>query len=152
MKLKLFIVVAAVMLIVGCTRGTNASNIEIKPPNYKANFIVNENELPLKKGSYRWEMKNKGTTEVITTDHISPIQQAKQLKMQTFEKGQMIQIQIENDPSYEVIRWIDENTLHYPTVTNNQMQLPNESGEVVYEVRAKWKEGFQSYVIKLNVQ
>lgn len=148
---KLIISFCLILILTGC--GVQKSiETEIEMPDFKANLMVDNQIIRLNKGGFSWSVKNGLQTANVTTDFAGPYQQAQQLEAVSLPAGAEVEIRIETNPEFELIQWLDNNTLHYPTVNENKMKLPVNPGIVVYEVNAKWKEGYQSYVIKIDVQ
>lgn len=150
LRLVSMIVIASVSLLFGCS--DRSGNQEEFPPEKTAAVEVNGSEYPIEKGNFRWTRKKGLETESVTTDHASPNQMAEHLKPIPVKPDQKVRVKIEDNPVRKVYLWNETGKEREIKMDDNQITVPSEKGNYIYEVLAQWKNGEISFTFVAEVQ
>ena len=124
---------------------------ELFPPEKKASIIIDKEAFPMEKGGYQWERKKGLQVEVVTTDHASINQMAEQIVPIPVQVKEIISIELEDKPTYELYLWNETEREQEVSVESDQFTAPEEKGIYIYEVFATWKNGEQSFAFVVEV-
>lgn len=150
---KIIGILFGVLMLTACVNEEFSDSVEeFDIPNFFAN-VENENAIhPLAKGGYSWTEKSSLGERTVTTDHASPNQQAEGMEAILISKGAEVKVSIEDKPELTVFTWTDKGKEKEITVMQNSFHVAEDPGVYVYEIVATWKQGYRSYVLKVEVQ
>ena len=150
---KLVGLLIGVLMLTACVNEEFSDSVEeFDIPNFSANVEIDRVLYPLAKGGYTWTEKSSFGEKTITTDHASPNQQAEGMEAILVSKGADVKISIEDEPDLTVFTWSDKRKENEITVMKSSFQVQESPGVYVYEIVATWKQGYRSYVLKVEVQ
>ena len=149
---KLIGLLIGVLMLTACVNEEFSNSDEFDIPNFFANVEIDNVIHPLAKGGYTWTEKSLLEQRMVTTDHASPNQQAEKMEPIIVAKGAEVKISIEEKPDLTVFSWTDKGKESEITIKNDSFHVASEPGVYVYEIVATWKQGHQSYVLKVKVQ
>ncbi len=141
-------------MVTGCSNGEDqAGKADTDfPPSMTGLILVDETEYEMEAGGYRWERKKGSEIEVVQTDAASPNQIAEEFEAIQIKPKSPIDIEIEGDPDISVYLWNKEGKEKAVPVHNNELSVPSESGQYIYEVVATWSTGEVSYTFVVDVK
>ena len=145
---KLVGLLIGVLMLTACNGTERISVEEFDIPDFFANVEIENVIHPLAKGGYTWT--EKGST--VTTDHSSPNQQAEEMGSILVSKEAEVKVSIEDQPDLAVFTWSDQGKENEIDVMQNSFHVAETPGVYVYEIVATWKQGYRSYVLKVEVQ
>ena len=146
---KLISLLFGVLMLTACVYEEFIDSVEeFDIPNFFANIEINNVIHPLAKGGYSWTENGRS----VETDHASPNQQAEGMEAILVAKGAEVKVSIEDKPDITVFTWTDKGKESEITINNNTFHVASEPGVYVYEIVATWKQGYRSYVLKVEVQ
>ena len=150
---KLIGLFLGVLMLTACVNEEFSDSVgEFDIPNFFANVEMENVIHPLAKGGYSWTEKSSFGGRTVVTDHASPNQQAEQMEAILVAKGAEVKVTIEDKPDLTVFTWTDKGKESEIAMMQNSFHVASEPGIYVYEIVATWKQGYRSYVLKVEVQ
>ncbi len=152
MKKLIGLLFGALMLTACVSEEFSDSVGEFDIPKFLANVEIETVIHPLAKGGYSWTEKGFMQERNVMTDHASPNQQAEQMEAILVAKGAEVKVSIEDEPDLTVFTWTDKGKEKEIAVMQNSFHVASDPGVYIYEIIATWKQGYRSYVLKVEVQ
>ena len=150
---KLIGLLFGVLMLTACVNEEFSDSVEeFDIPTFFARIEIENVLHPLAKGGYSWTEKNSLGERTVMTDHASPNQQAEGMEAILVAKGAEVKVSVEDKPDITVFTWTDKGKESEITVNNNTFRVASDPGVYVYEIVATWKQGYRSYVLKVEVQ
>lgn len=150
---KLVGLLIGVLMLTACVNEEFRDSVEeFDIPNFFANVEMDNDIYPLAKGGYSWTEKSSLGQRTVMTDHASPNQQAEDMEAILVSKGVEVKVSIEDEPDLMVFTWSDKGKENEIAVMQNSFHVAESPGVYVYEIVATWKQGYRSYVLKVEVQ
>lgn len=147
----IMILMFSIFWIAGCAEDVDGETDDM-PPAYSGVVMINDMEYEMENGHYTWEIRKGLGAKVVTTDHASPNQMAKEIEPITTNPNQKVKIEIEEDPNITVYLWNEEEVEKEIEMDANQITVPVNKGKYIYEALAEWKDGKISYTFVVEVQ
>ena len=150
---KLIGLLFGVLVLTACVNEEfSDSDEDFDIPTFFARVEIENVIHPLAKGGYSWTEKSSFGERTVMTDHASPNQQAEKMEAILVAEGAEVKVSIEDQPDLTVFTWTDKGKESEITVKNDTFHVASEPGVYVYEIVATWKQGYRSYVLKVEIQ
>lgn len=144
--MKKIVVLMLVVGIAGCNVFTPSHTYE----QAQGKVTIDDKEYPMIIGDFEWVEENFEARKLNPTN-INDL--AEQFETVEVAQGQKLTIKIEQDPSSLIIdQWNGAGEMKAVEITDNEISVPTETGEYIYEVTAGWSEGKISYVFDIKIK
>ena len=139
--------VLLLMIVSGCTKV-----FDKEPP--KANAIIKNKEIPLKRGGFHWTTEEGTLTKATIADAASPNQIAQDLIASPVEKGSQASIQFSDHskPQLTYNFWDGDRSGKPISMEGNKITFPSNRGKYIIEVNATWSNEDASYTFVIDVK
>lgn len=151
-KIILIFIVIGSMVLNGCSNGTGTEAGELAlseeefPPSPKGYIKSGNKSFVMEAGGYKWI--NDGMVSM--TDHAGPTQIAENYQPIAVDNNEILTIDIEKNPKLTAYIWEAEGPIE--VADGKKITLPENSGQYIYEVIAKWSNGEVSYTFVVEVK
>ena len=150
---KIIGLLLGVLMLTACNITERTNSVpKLVIPDFFAYVEIEKVIHTLVKGGFSWTEKISFGERTVMTDHLSPDQQAENMEAIIVAKGAEVKVSIEDKPDLAVFSWTDKGKESEITIKNDSFHVASEPGVYVYEIVATWKQGHQSYVLKVKVQ
>lgn len=151
-------VIVCLLTLVSCSGSKVEEDGSLDPPTITGYVQINELEYAMRSGGYSWEKKQGLRSTVVQTDHAGSVQLAQDYDEISVMPNDVIHIDVQKNPRIQVYSWNDE-TPEEIKVNGNQITVPENKGQYIYEVIATWDDGVAgwdrgeiSYTFVVDVQ
>ena len=147
-----FFVLFGLLFLNGCTEGKGKGLAEFKfkeesfPPSPAGFFSSDTKRYQMEQGNFEWRKDGM----VTTTDHAGPTQIAESYSPVVVAPGEMLTIEIEQNPKITSFIWEGEERTEVEE--GNKINIPKREGRYIYEVMAEWTDGEVSYTFVVEVK
>lgn len=114
--------------------------------------MAEDEKFTMANGNFEWNEKNFSSSSLT---YETPQELANRFDTLSLDKGETIEIEIESNlhPQNIILNQINENgTVEKVDLKNNEFTLPENEGYYIYEVEAKWKQGYAFFVFDVEVK
>lgn len=138
-KIGLFTLIVA--LLNGCNglpKGTIA--------NPQGKVMVNEEQYVMMPLELEWSEDNVEINRLGSSD-INEL--ADQFTTLEVEKGESLKFDLDQNPLITGIKWNEDGSNEIVEMEDDQLTMPTKEGYYLYEVKATWKQGKESFILML---
>lgn len=153
MRYQLFFTLLCGLFITsGCTANDTEMLENEFPPSLAGEIVINGTEYAMEQGGFEWRRQKGLETEVVQTDHASPLQIAAEIEAIEIHPNEIINIQVEENPDITMYLWSKNGRGKEIEQQNGQFTAPSDKGTYIYEVVAEWENGINTYTFTVEIQ